>query len=83
MARWNDTLINGVLNVTDKYLLSQYRYNLASIDNNNMNIGDLDINTLINGCRIALPISDEFTVGTSMPTTTNAIEGQIYFRIID
>lgn len=83
MARWNDTLVKGVLDVTDTYFLSQYKYNLASIVNNDMVIGDSNINTCINGNRIIIPLKDKYTAGTSMPETTNAKAGQIYFRIID
>ena len=94
MAIWQNTLVNGALEVANGIYLDDNAYNVASIHTDNGSkyqyIGDTDINTKINGASIkldspviSLQIRDGWTVGTSAPSNAVTQEGRIYFRIID
>ena len=73
MAQFSsDTKIRGDLNVESEITQSDLKYNVSKITNNEEQIiGDDKIDTSLN------------VIGTSLPSSSNAVEGQIYFKIIN
>lgn len=50
MSHWNNTMVRGMLDVTDKYCITERMYNVSKISNNNHQVlGDDQITTEVHG----------------------------------
>lgn len=88
MAVWNNTEINGIIAVKRIIYISDERLRLASyssIGNQSDNLQGLSIGDP----KVAMELRGKFIVldnnmyGTTEPTNSNGIEGQVYFKIIN
>lgn len=88
MAVWNNTEINGAITVTGSIYMSDARLKLArygSIGNQSDKLQGLSIGEP----KVAMELRGKFIVldnnmyGTTEPTNSNGIEGQVYFKIIN
>ena len=97
MAQWKNSMVRGILDVTEQYCITERGYNLSKVDNDEQVIGDNKMdssfvgkNTRINGGmlvldtnKLVLKLNDKNTIGINTPESTDAEEGQIYFKIIN
>lgn len=97
MAQWKNTMIRGILDVTDQYCISENGYNLSKISNSEQIIGEITIDstftgknvtisgdsTKLNTNKLIIKTLDKYTIGVNNPETSGAENGQIYFKIIN
>ena len=74
MARFNDTMINGILDVTDQVVLSEKKYNFGQYVGDTLIISQENINTKLLGNNLtiqATKILSMLGVNCSISTDTN------------
>lgn len=88
MARWIDTLISGILHLDEQstILYGDSKKNIFKKTDKGNVFGDKSTDTVLETKTLTLDsdkmVLNESLYGTSNPPESNAVEGQIYFKII-